>query len=570
MAGRLWGLLAVLCVCVLVIVTGENTTTTVAPPAENTTTTVAPPGENTTTTVAPPAENTTTTVAPPAENTTTTVAPPAENTTTTVAPPAENTTTTAAPPAENTTTTVAPPGENTTTTAAPPAENTTTTVAPPGENTTTTVAPPAENTTTTVAPPEQNTTTTATPAENTTTTVAPPEQNTTTTATPEQNTTTTGTISTTTTTVTSPGVCMNGGTWEDGKCLCPEGFRGDRCEESICQNGGTWSNGLCWCPPNFQGDRCEFVVDIVEIKNVTMNATVEMTTKVDNKNFTEELNNRSSPAYKSFEKEFQEKMKKIYGHIKGYQGVVIKNLSAGSIKVDYNVSLEVPANSKANETVKTISDSLVAAFQNYSDCDGNCIGDNCSFCFNTSFTSVHSFGVQRVEESLCDAHIQEGFGSYYTPYLTDTGVICITRCDARSADPLPCVHGSCSVGRLGPQCECSDKVAFWYQDSACSFRISKVGVAVGVPVAVLVLVSTIFTVLLLRSRRQKEQYRNKLRSRAELYSGDDGNWDGSQGFSMGNLAATWEDMETPSTSYINLERVDTSRMMHIRRPTVVP
>ncbi|RMC22697.1 hypothetical protein DUI87_00290 [Hirundo rustica rustica] len=96
-------------------------------------------------------------------------------------------------------------------------------------------------------------------------------------------------------------------------------------------------------------------------------------------------------------------------------------------------------------------------------------------------------------------------------------------------------------------------------DSACRSRVSKVGVAVGVPVAVLVLVTAIFTIFLLRSRRQKEQYRDKLRSRSELYGGDDGDWEGSQGFAAGNLAATWEDMETPSTSYINLERVDTSR-----------
>lgn len=54
---------------------------------------------------------------------------------------------------------------------------------------------------------------------------------------------------------------------------------------------------------------------------------------------------------------------------------------------------------------------------------------------------------------LCDAHIQEEFRSYYTPYLTDTGIICITRCDARSPNPLPCVHGSCSVDRVGPQCK---------------------------------------------------------------------------------------------------------------------
>ncbi|XP_068034185.1 mucin-3A-like [Anomalospiza imberbis] len=193
-----------------------------------------------------------------------------------------------------------------------------------------------------------------------------------------------------------------------------------------------------------------------------------------------------------------------------------------------------------------------------------------SVCFNTNFTAVHKIEVQEVEESLCDTYIQEEFRIYYTLYLTTAGVICITRCDPRHANPLPCVHGSCSVGQAGLQCECSDQVAFWYQDKACSSRISKVGVSVGVPVAVLVLVTTIFTILLLRSRRQKDQYRKKLKSRSELYTSDEGNWDGSQGFAMGNLAATWEDMETPNTSYINLERVDTSRTMHIRRPTMVP
>lgn len=54
---------------------------------------------------------------------------------------------------------------------------------------------------------------------------------------------------------------------------------------------------------------------------------------------------------------------------------------------------------------------------------------------------------------------------------------------------------------------CSDQVIFWYQDKACRSRVSKVGVAVGVPVAVLALVTTVFSVLLLRSRQQKEQYR---------------------------------------------------------------
>lgn len=42
---------------------------------------------------------------------------------------------------------------------------------------------------------------------------------------------------------------------------------------------------------------------------VTMNATVEMTTKIDNRNFTEALLNPFSSAYMKFEQEFQEKVR---------------------------------------------------------------------------------------------------------------------------------------------------------------------------------------------------------------------------------------------------------------------
>lgn len=42
---------------------------------------------------------------------------------------------------------------------------------------------------------------------------------------------------------------------------------------------------------------------------VTMNATVEMTTKIDNRNFTEALLNPFSSAYMEFEQEFQEKVR---------------------------------------------------------------------------------------------------------------------------------------------------------------------------------------------------------------------------------------------------------------------
>lgn len=45
--------------------------------------------------------------------------------------------------------------------------------------------------------------------------------------------------------------------------------------------------------------------------------------------------------------------------------------------VDYDVIVAILASSNVNKTVEAISENLVTAFQNYTDCDGNCTGDNC-------------------------------------------------------------------------------------------------------------------------------------------------------------------------------------------------
>ncbi|XP_074936648.1 mucin-3A-like [Phalacrocorax aristotelis] len=262
-------------------------------------------------------------------------------------------------------------------------------------------------------------------------------------------------------------------------------------------------------------------------------------------------------------------MREVYKHIEGYQDVVIHELNKGSIVVNYTVLLKVLASTTANETVQSISKSLVTALNSYTNCNETCQGDNCTFCFNSTYTSVDNFRVEEVETSVCDSHIPEDFKTYFSPLVTATGVLCITRCDKRSADPYPCVHGTCVVARSGPQCECSEPSAFWYQDSACSSRISKVGVAVGVPVAGLVVAVAAFTAFLLRAKRQKDEYRDKLTSHSELYCSTDESWTSPQGFTASNPAATWEDLEAPSTNCINLENVDTSQKIHIQRPSVI-
>ncbi|XP_062496215.1 mucin-3A-like [Pezoporus occidentalis] len=294
-----------------------------------------------------------------------------------------------------------------------------------------------------------------------------------------------------------------------------------------------------------------------------------MKTKIDNREFTTELQDKSSPAFQDFEKEFKEQMRDLYKNIEGYQDVVILELTQGSIVVNYTVLLKVPASTKANETLKTISNDLIIAITNSTTCNENCERPNCSFCFNAVFTNITSYKVEEVEKSVCESLNLNNFSSFYSPLLTATGVICITRCDQRTTDPLPCIFGTCKVLKEGPECMCSDKAAFWYQDKACSSRISKVGVAIGVPVTGLVLAIGIFTIFLVRARRQKEMYRDKLTSISELYCSIEESWSSPQGFATNNQGFMLEDLETPSTTQIYLEKVDTSQKIHIEKPSQI-
>ncbi|XP_010212871.1 PREDICTED: mucin-3B-like, partial [Tinamus guttatus] len=396
--------------------------------------------------------------------------------------------------------------------------------------------------------------------------------------------TTTTTNPTTTPVITTTSLlletCLNGGTWDGNKCICVDGFSGSLCEYPICQNGGTWEGGLCYCLPNFQGNECQLVKENIEINDVNqcsqdffwpgevvVNATVEMKAKVTNQIFTEDLRNRSSPAFQDFEEKFKDQMDVLYKNILGYQGVVVLNLTEGSIVVDYKVILKIPVTSTLNSTTESIVKDLVSIINTSDTC---CETDPslCSFCFNSTFTNVTSYTVDDVDEDLCDGQVPEEFKDQYSVVLTKDGVICATRCDQRVANPYTCTHGTCYVDRSGPLCECSDQAAFWYMDKTCSSRLSKVGVAVGVPVAVLVIATTVFTIFLIRTQRKNTEYREKLSSRSELYDDEDENWSSPHGFGTSNQAASWEGSETPNV-YISLENVDTSRQIRIQKPSSI-
>jgi len=58
-------------------------------------------------------------------------------------------------------------------------------------------------------------------------------------------------------------VCQNGGTCDEGTCLCPDGYSGVNCEifdpcfDVNCQNGGNCIDGNCICERGYIGESCE-------------------------------------------------------------------------------------------------------------------------------------------------------------------------------------------------------------------------------------------------------------------------------------------------------------------------
>ncbi|XP_017389023.1 mucin-3A [Cebus imitator] len=362
------------------------------------------------------------------------------------------------------------------------------------------------------------------------------------------------------------GTCDNGGTWEQGQCVCRQGFSGDRCQhQRKCQNGGTWDGLKCQCPSTFYGSDCEFAVEQVDVDSVE--ADVAMEVSVDQE-FSSDLNDNTSQAYRDFNNTFWNQMQKIYADVQGFtfKGVEILSLRNGSIVVDYLVLLEMPFSPQLQsqyEKAKTaLKDGLQNASQNADSCK-----DSQTLCFKPDSIKVNNYSrTELTPEAICRRAAPKGYEEFYFPLVEAARLRCVTKCTSGVDGAIDCHQGQCILETRGPACRCFSTDTHWFSGPRCEVAVHWKalvgGLAAGAALLLLLLLALGFRAV--RSRGGGGQSRGRSWDQ-------DGKWfeiwDEEVVGTFSNLGFEEDDrIEKDKNFNVDLENVDTTMKVHIKRP----
>ncbi|XP_034612935.1 mucin-3B-like [Trachemys scripta elegans] len=364
--------------------------------------------------------------------------------------------------------------------------------------------------------------------------------------------------------------CQNGGTHNGIKCICQDGYYGSQCENSNCKNGGTWSNGGCLCPSSFQGPECQYASEVIEVK-AEVNVTLDVKLQITNHEFMPELADNTTQQYKTFTSNFKQQMKLVYSNVLGYKDVEILKLTQGSVVVDHIVILALPVTEELNTNFEKVAGQLKTQIETAAE-NQNCDGSS-SMCLNASSAEVSkgTMPVFNVTE-YCQKAAPEGYGQFYFPNLTKSGLSCISNCTKSTPGFINCNYGQCQLTKAGPQCICSEQELYWYPTERCTTRVSKLGVGLGMAIAVLVIVSAVLGAFLFRAKRTKIQFSLHLDddSVEKWYENDYSEWNTAGSFCIRNEGADSDKGSDGTGSFkVNMESVDTSLPVHIQRPEIV-
>ncbi|KAG8509885.1 Mucin-17, partial [Galemys pyrenaicus] len=280
--------------------------------------------------------------------------------------------------------------------------------------------------------------------------------------------------------------CKNGGKWNGTHCECPSHYVGELCEnlQLDCDNGGTWDGIKCLCTEQYTGQKCQDVVPSIDLKPPEIiEAQVEVTVTVTSQNFTEDLKNESSQAFKTFEKHFKERavyhcqlgpaaaadplptllslqhplafqMAAIYSNIPEYQGVKIIKLSQGSVVVEHEVILKTNYTLEYQEVLKNVTETVEKTITTATEKNDNCTAGSAGICFKPEATKVQDFTVTNYDpEKECKERAGEGLRDYFYVEYKDKQPNCINECTPNFNRSINCNMGKCQMmAYRGPQC----------------------------------------------------------------------------------------------------------------------
>ncbi|NXT32371.1 MUC3B protein, partial [Pelecanoides urinatrix] len=203
-----------------------------------------------------------------------------------------------------------------------------------------------------------------------------------------------------------------------------------------CQNGGHWTGMGCLCPPNVDGAFCQFGASTINI-TAELGPSVMMLARVTNRNFSEDMGDTSSAAYRSFVDEFRRTMDRTYRNVAGYRGTRVLTLTRGSVVVNYEVLLHPSAgNTSLDHRARALLEAANAAAQprNCSRSAGKCQTTHCR-------SELDSPDWCSSSPELCRKYAPANFRRYYYPYRTHNSFLCVTNCTLNVPGSINCNNG---------------------------------------------------------------------------------------------------------------------------------
>ncbi|XP_042201955.1 mucin-3B-like, partial [Callorhinchus milii] len=259
-----------------------------------------------------------------------------------------------------------------------------------------------------------------------------------------------------------------------------------------CKNGGTWTGVECNCKVPYIGQYCDNVQEEIKVEIVETN--VDVTVRITNKDFSDQLKDPSTPEYQEFTKSFTEQMDKTYRGITGYNGIHINQIRKGSVIVDHDVIFVSEAKNFTESFLAEVSKEIVNQL--------NSSGSGEEFVFDEKEIDVQPPNKADLCKTLVPAEVSE----FYDTVIDSSGLRCLSACHQDSPNPLHCGTGKCGLRASGPMCFCDLTQEYWYYGDRCELRVHKAGMIAGVTVAAAVLLVSliVLTIYTMKYRQQKQ------------------------------------------------------------------